>query len=140
MTLGEGEDFGSHLLSTRTMGAGADGMLLWTLAWAVWPTGETGEYLPGVLSRSRLPGLSLQMEYGCGSFWAVLAQLDLSPLWADALVVSNPEEIGGELWSLPSGVWTDSSNVGVPLFEGGDIGAGSGTDDSLSTTSDAKLR
>ena len=64
MTLGEGEDVGSHLVSIKTIGAGADGMLLWPLAWAVWPIGETGEYLPGVLSRSRLPGLSFQMEYG----------------------------------------------------------------------------
>ena len=140
MTLGAGEDVGSHLVSIKAIGAGADGMSLWVLVGVVLPIGEMGEYLPGVLRRSRLPGLSFQMEYGGRSFGAVLGQLDLSPLWADALVVSNPEEIWGELRSFPSGVWTDSSNVGVPLFEGGDIGAGSGTDDSLSTTSDAKLR
>ena len=61
--MGAGEDVGSHLSSIKTIGAGADGMLLWFLALAVWPVGEMGEYLPGVLSRSRLAGLSFQMEY-----------------------------------------------------------------------------
>ena len=140
MSLGAGDDVGSHLSSNKTIGAGADGMLLWFMALAAWPVGEMGEYLPGVLSRSRLAGLSFQMEHVGRFFGAVLGQLDLSPLWADALVVSNPEETVGDPWSLPSGCWTDSSNVGVPLSDGGEIGAGSGTDVSLSTTSDAKLR
>ena len=60
------------------------------------PVGEMGEYLPGALSRSRLAGVSSQMEHVGRFFGAVLGQLDLSPLWAVALVVSTQEETVGD--------------------------------------------
>ena len=63
VTVGAGEVVGSHLSSIKTIGAGADGMLPWSLVLAVRPVGEMGEYLPGVLSRSRFAGWPFQMEY-----------------------------------------------------------------------------